>query len=157
MRRILPLLALVLSGSAAACGADEEAGAPPTTTAVTPAPSVTVKTLEETSKPRPEPTGKPKFRITLTGENGAPTAGRPWRYTVRATTPAGRPASGVAKMRVFVGDELVDTIGFFQFDGTLSRTHRWPDVLRGRENVFLQAEVEGEGGTQRVNFVVDVR
>ena len=59
-------------------------------------------------------------------------------------------------MRVFVDGELVDTIGFFGFTGTLSRTHRWPAVLKGKTGVVLQAEVEGDGGTQRANLPVTV-
>ena len=58
-------------------------------------------------------------------------------------------------MRVFVDDELVDTLGWFTFDGRLTNTHRWPKALRGKD-VVLQAEVEGEGGTQRANWPVSV-
>ena len=55
-----------------------------------------------------------------------------------------------------VGDdgELVDTLGFFSFDGALVKTHTWPRSLRG-ETAELQAEVDGDGGTQRA--VLEVR
>ena len=59
-------------------------------------------------------------------------------------------------MRVWVDSELVDTLGFFAFDGTLVKTHTWPRSLRG-ETAELQAEVEGDGGTQRAVFRVIVR
>jgi hypothetical protein len=92
----------------------------------------------------------------LTAESPTATVGRPWRYTVRAVAQSGGGAAGTAKMRVFVENELVDTIGFFAFENTLSRTYRWPSVLRGKEGVVLQAEVEGAGGTQRANLPVTV-
>ena len=82
--------------------------------------------------------------------------GRPWRYTVRATSPSGGSAGGTAKMRVFVDGELVDTIGYFAFDERADATHKWPSILAGSEVVVLQAEVEGDGGTQRANYPVTV-
>lgn len=125
--------------------------APPTTTA-----PVTVTTQQDTAQAEAKPTGKPEFRVELTGESPQATAGQPWRYTVRATNPSGAPANGTAKMRVFLQGEIVDTIGFFLLkNGTLSRTHKWPAILRGK-TVDLQAEVEGAGGTQRTNYAVTV-
>jgi hypothetical protein len=162
MRRTL-LLALV-AVSLVGCGSDGGEATPPppsptgATTVVPPTTTVvTVTAPEDTSDPRERPTGKPTFVVTLRGANATPTAGEPWRYTVTARARRGGSAGGTAKMRVFVGNELVDTIGFFAFDGTLTRTHRWPAVLKGQDGVVLQAEVEGDGGTQRVNFPVRVR
>lgn len=138
----------------AACGGDD-AG----TTAATPtsAPPLTVTRPENTAQAKPMPTGQPTFTVAVSAESTTPRVGRPWRYTVTATARGGGPAGGTAKMRIFVGDELVDTLGFFAFDGRLTQTHVWKSVLRGKENVVLQAEVEGEGGTQRANLPVTVR
>jgi hypothetical protein len=103
-----------------------------------------------------DPTGDPQFTITLSAESMAPTAGRPWRYTVRAKSKGdGGGASGTAKMRVWVDGQLVDTLGFFSFDGQLVKTYTWPRSLRG-ESAELQAEVEGEGGTQRAVLQINV-
>jgi hypothetical protein len=151
-------LGLLIGLVAAGCGGgggdvDGTTAAAPTTTA-----PVIVTTPEATAQVEPTPTGEPTFVIRLTGESPTATAGRPWRYTVRAMRKSdGAPAAGTAKMRVFVEGEVVDTLGFFFFEsGTLSRTHRWPTVLKGKSGVILQAEVEGEGGTQRANFPVTV-
>ena len=149
--RTLPVL-LVLGLLSAGCGGGEASPTiAPTTTSI-----VTVDPEENTARPTPTPSGKPAFTITLTGESHQATVGRRWRYTVKAVRRNGRPAGGTAKMRVFIGRQEVDTLGFFAFEGTLSRRHTWPSVLRGKENVVLQAEVEGEGGTQRANWRVTV-
>lgn len=154
MRRSLLLVALALAGCGG--GDDDDATAPPPPTAGPPA--VTVTQPEDTAQAEPSPTGKPTFEITLTAESAKPSAGKAWRYVVTAkATDGGRADGTTAKMRVFVGDELVDTLGFFAFEDRLTRTHVWPAILKGKRNVMLQAEVEGEGGTQRANFPVTVR
>jgi hypothetical protein len=152
VRRLLAwgLTLLAAAGCGGGGGGGTTAAAPPTTA------PITVTTPEDTARAAAKPTGKPRFDVQLSGESPRARAGRPWRYTVRATAKGGGKAGGTAKMRVFVDGELVDTIGYFGFDGTLSRTHRWPTVLRGKKGVVLQAEVEGDGGTQRVNFPVTV-
>jgi hypothetical protein len=148
-------LAITLALAAAGCGgADAGNGGTTAATPPTTAP-ITVTTQADTARAEAKPTGRPKFRVQLTGESPQATAGQPWRYVVRATTPSGAPANGTAKMRVFLEGELVDTLGFFRFEGTLSRTHKWPAILKGK-SVELQAEVEGAGGTQRVNYAVTV-
>jgi len=152
VRRSLPLLLLAL---AAGCGGGGDQTAPPGTTAST-SPDVLTVTQPNTAVAGEGPAGDPEFTVTLSGESREPTAGRPWRYTVRAKSKDGSAASGTAKMRVWVGGELVDTLGFFAFDGTLVKTHTWPRSLRG-ETAELQAEVEGDGGTQRAVFRVNVR
>jgi hypothetical protein len=145
VRRFLFLSLLVLT---AGCGGGSEADGPTTTE---PTPNVqTVTQPEDTARPGEEPSGAPTFTVTLSGESTTPTAGRPWRYTVRAKAkPGGTAAGTTAKMRVFVDGELVDTLGFFSFEGELVKMHVWPRSLRD-EPVELQAEVEGDGGTQRV-------
>ena len=147
VRRLLLVVLL-----AAGCGGGESAS-PTETTQPTPTDIQTV-TIPETANPEEVPSGEPAFEVTLTGEADSAQAGSEWSYTVTAEKD-GQPASATAKMRVFVGDELVDTLGWFPFEGRYEGTHRWPRSLRG-EDVVLQAEVEGEGGTQRVNFPVEV-
>jgi hypothetical protein len=149
VRRCLLLVALLAAG----CGGGGDSASPTGSTSPTPTDVQTV-TIPETANPEELPTGEPAFEATLTGQGDSAQAGAAWRYTVTAEK-AGEPASATAKMRVFVGDELVDTLGWFPFEGRLDRTHRWPRSLRG-EDVVLQAEVEGEGGTQRVNFPVEI-
>jgi hypothetical protein len=146
----LLLLALV-----AGCGGGNDQTAPPGTTASTSTDVLTV-TQPNTAMPGEEPTGDPQFTVTLSGENRTPTAGRPWRYTVRAKAKPGLSSGATtAKMRVWVEGELVDTLGFFAFERALVKTHTWPRSLRG-ETAELQAEVEGDGGTQRAVFRVVV-
>jgi hypothetical protein len=149
-------LVLVLLAAAAGCGGGDDQTAPPGGTTTGTSPDVlTVTQPNNTAMPGEDPTGDPQFTVTLTGENRVPTAGRRWRYTVRARSKDGGVASGTAKMRVWVDGELVDTLGFFSFEGALVKTHTWPRSLRG-ETAELQAEVEGDGGTQRAVFRVAV-
>ena len=115
---------------------------------------VTVTTPEATANPRPVATGRPRFNVVLTGASHSAQPGRPWSYVVRATK-RGRPTLGTAKMRVYADGKLVDTMGFFTFEGELRRTHVFPRILGGKR-VIVQAEVDGEGGTRRVNWPVTV-
>jgi hypothetical protein len=142
---------------AAGCGGgggDDGGSASPTGGAEPTPTEVQTVTIPETADPDEVPSGEPAFEATLTAQGESAQAGAAWRYTVTAEKD-GMPASATAKMRVFVGDELVDTLGWFPFEGRYEGTHRWPRSLRG-EDVILQAEVEGEGGAQRVNFPVEV-
>jgi hypothetical protein len=150
-------LLLLLLAVAAGCGGGADQTAPPGGMTTSTSPDVlTVTQPNNTAMAGEDPTGDPQFTVTLSGESRQPTAGHPWRYTVRARAKDGSAASGTAKMRVWVDGELVDTLGFFTFDGTLVKTHTWPRALRG-ETAELQAEVEGDGGTQRAVFRVNVR
>jgi hypothetical protein len=156
VNRALVMALLLAAAVSAGCGGGNGDGGGTTVATPPTAGPITVTTPEDTAQAEATPTGKPTFIIRLTAESATPTAGRPWRYTVRAMAKSGGSAGGTAKMRVFVDDELVDTIGFFAFDDTLSRTHKWPTVLKGKKGVVLQAEVEGDGGTQRANYPVTV-
>jgi hypothetical protein len=147
---------VLLLALAAGCGGGSDETATPGTTAPTGTGVLTVTQPEDTARPGEEATGDPRFTVTLRGESTTPEAGRPWRYTVTARSTDDGPAAGTAKMRVWVDDELVDTLGYFSFEGELVRTHVWPRSLRG-ESAELQAEVEGDGGTRRVVLPVDVR
>ena len=165
---------LAVATCAAGCGSDAggDEAAPPTETGSGPAttprtdtspttrgrgrsPVVTV-TLPQAPRAEPTPSGEPTFMVDLTAENDVPRAGVPWRYTVRVTE-AGKPIGATAEMRVFAEGKVVDTLGFFTFEGRMTRSHRWPRSLRGRDDVVLQAEVEGEGGTRRDNLPIRVR
>jgi hypothetical protein len=152
--RFLPLvLAVLAAGCGGTSGASDGTTAPATTATPT---AIQTVTVPDTAQPQATPSGQPSFRVELTAESPTATAGQPWEYTVRATDEDGSPAAATAKMRVFKGDELIDTLGWFPFDGTLRETHRWPRSLAG-EKVVLQAEVEGSGGTQRANVDVEIR
>jgi len=155
-RSSLLLLLLFLLALVVGCGGGNDQTAPPGTTAPTTSGVLTVTQPKNTAKPGEEPIGDPTFTVTLSGESTTPTAGRPWRYTVRAKSKQGGTAAGTAKMRVFVDGELVDTLGWYPFEGELVRTHVWPRSLRGEPAEF-QAEVEGNGGTQRAVLSVTVR
>jgi hypothetical protein len=151
-----PALFLLLLALAAGCGGGDDQTAPPGGTTTGTSPDVlTVTQPNNTAMAGEDPTGDPQFTVTLSGESTEPTAGRPWRYTVRAKSKDGGTASGTAKMRVWVDGELVDTLGFFSFDGALVKTHTWPRSLRG-ESAELQAEVDGDGGTQRAVLQVEI-
>jgi hypothetical protein len=157
MRRLLVVVLLLAGcGGGGGGGGAADGGEAAGTTAATVATPTDVQTVTVPDTARVDPTsdGDPTFTVELDPEDETATAGRPWRFTVRAVDSAGAPASATAKMRVFVGDELVDTLGWFPFEGTLTRTHTWPRALIGKD-VVLQAEVEGPGGTQREN--ADVR
>ena len=114
---------------------------------------VTVK-VPDTADPNAEASGAPAFKAALTATGHSVPAGSPFAFTVTATK-GGQPAAATAKMRVFVDDELVNTIGWFPFEGRLVKSYVWPRALKGK-TAILQAEVEGEGGTQRVNWPVEV-
>jgi hypothetical protein len=148
-------LALLLAVAVAAggCGGGDKDGSSGQTAATPEAPAVvTLTTPKETIQLRPAPTGKPTFTIVLSGDGHTAPAGESWPFTVTAKDAAGKPTFGTAKMHVFVGTQHVDTLGWFPFEGKLSKTHTWPAALRGKKDVVLQAEVEGDGGTQRQNW-----
>jgi hypothetical protein len=151
-------LALLLAAAVAAggCGGGDEEGSPGPTGTTPEAPAVTLTTAKETIQLRPAPTGMPTFTIVLSGDGHSAEAGESWPFTVTAKDAAGKPTFGTAKMHVFVGTQHVDTLGWFPFEGKLSKTHTWPAALRGKKGVVLQAEVEGDGGTQRQNWPMSI-
>jgi hypothetical protein len=149
-------LLFVAAVAAGGCGGGDEESSPGTGTTPEAPAVVTVTTPKETIQLRPAPTGKPTFTIELRGDGHSAQAGESWPFTVTATDAAGKPTFGTAKMHVFVGTQHVDTLGWFPFEGKLSRTHTWPAALRGKKDVVLQAEVEGDGGTQRQNWPMSI-
>ncbi len=156
-RASILIVLLALAGCGGGGGGDAENGtataAQPAATGQTPTSVVTVK-VPDTADPNAEASGAPTFKAALTATAHSVAAGTPFSFTVTATK-GGQPAAGTAKMRVFVGDELVNTLGWFPFEGKLVKSYVWPRSLKGKKAI-LQAEVEGEGGTQRVNWPVDV-
>jgi hypothetical protein len=101
-------------------------------------------------------TGRPAFRTILRAKTRTPPARARWSFSVRAFRKSGHPVGGTAVARVFRGGRIVDTIGWFGFRGSLSRTYRWPSRLRGSPAVF-QVRVIGPGGTRTVGFAIRVR
>ena len=147
---------LIVLLALAGCGGGSDGGATaaqPGATAQSPTGVLTVN-VPDTADPNAEPSGNPAFKANLTATGHSVAAGSPFSFTVTARKGT-KPAAGTAKMRVFVDDELVNTIGWFSFEGKLVKSYVWPRSLKGKTAV-LQAEVEGEGGTQRVNWPVDV-
>jgi hypothetical protein len=105
------------------------------------------------------PTGPKKkatFSVSLKADNARPKAGTPWHFVVNARTRKGRPVAGTAIVRVLMQDNVVDTVGWFGFKGTLRRTYRWSPKLRGT-TVELQAKIVGTGGTSTASYLVTVR
>ena len=100
-------------------------------------------------------TGRPQFVVRLQPESAMPRAGHPWRFAVYAHGAHNRPVGGTIVMRVAVRGHIVDTLGWFKFDGTLRRTYSWSRVLKG-SFALLQARVIGPGGTRTVGHAIRV-
>lgn len=100
-------------------------------------------------------TGKPRFRVTLSGGGHAARVGAPWRFVVRAHDAAGA-VGGTAVVRIVVGGHISDTLGWFAFDGRLTRSYRWTKRLRGRL-ALVQVRVVGPGGSRTAGYMVRVR
>jgi hypothetical protein len=96
------------------------------------------------------------LRVTVTGSGHVATAGTPWSYTVRAHDSAGRRVGGTAIVRVLAHGKVVDTVGWFSFNGVLRRTYRWPAALSGSYAV-LRAKVVAPSGTRAAGYGVRVR
>jgi hypothetical protein len=98
----------------------------------------------------------PRFSVTVSGSNHSPRAGKLWRYVVRAVDPAGQPVGGTAIVQVLVRGRVVDTVGWFGFEGVLRRSYRFSTLLVGKSAVF-RAKVIGPGGVRFAGFKVHVR
>ena len=53
----------------------------------------------------------PRLHVVIRGENHAPRVGKPWSYSVRVTTPAGRPIAAHIHMQMLFGTLPVGEIG----------------------------------------------
>lgn len=100
-------------------------------------------------------TGDPEFTATVSGQNRRPKVGTPWWWEVRARA-GGRAAGGTAIVRVVVAGHVVDTVGWYGFDGAVGHSYRWSPKLRGSPALF-QAKIVGPGGTRTVAYAVRVR
>ena len=93
------------------------------------------------------------FRVVVSGAGHRPVAGDDWQYVVKAVDSSGKPVSGTAIVRVFVGDKAVDTVGWFGFKGTLRGTYRWSPQLLGSRATF-RVKVVGPGGSRFAAYKV---
>jgi hypothetical protein len=100
--------------------------------------------------------GHPQFRAMLRVASRRPVAGATWWFAVRAVDARGRPAGGTAVVQVLARGRVVDTVGWFGFDGRLRRTYRWSRALRGA-SAILQAKVIGPGGYRTHRYRLRVR
>jgi hypothetical protein len=156
---VVPLLLAACGGG----GDDGSAGGTTiTTTDVTttkPKPPRTTTVATTVTKPRPKPKKKKPARAKLVvavyGQSHEARAGTPWRFVVKARTGA-RPVSGTAIVQVLVGRQVVDTLGWFTFRGTLRRTYRFSPQIRGRSGVLLSAKILFVGGSKRATYPVRV-
>jgi hypothetical protein len=105
---------------------------------------------------QPASAGTARFVVRLTADNHRPRASATWHYVVRARDKAGRPVAGTAIVRVLVRGKIVDTLGWFGFNGKLRRGYRWSPHLKGSYAV-LQAKVVGPGGSRIAGYGVRVR
>lgn len=101
-------------------------------------------------------TGRPAFRVVVSGGTRTPRAGAKWQFSVRARNSAGQGVPGTAKVYVLLHGKLVDTVGWFGFKGSLHKTYSWSPTLRG-QRALLQVNVVGPGGTRTVAYAVRVR
>jgi hypothetical protein len=100
--------------------------------------------------------GKPSFRLSVSGATRTPLASRPWTFVVRARNAAGRSVSGAARVRVLLHGKAADTVGWFGVKGLLRKTYRWSPKLRS-QRALLQVSMVGPGGTRTVAYAVRVR
>jgi hypothetical protein len=100
--------------------------------------------------------GKPAFRVFVSGGSRTPLARAPWSFGVRARNAAGRAVAGTARVRVLLHGKVVDTVGWFGIKGSLRKTYSWSPTLRG-QRALLQVSMVGPGGTRTVAYAVRVR
>jgi hypothetical protein len=100
--------------------------------------------------------GKPSFRLSVSGGTRTPLARAPWSFTVRARNAAGRGVAGTARIRVLLHGKVVDTVGWFGIKGFLRKTYSWSPRLRN-QGALLQVSMVGPGGTRTVAYAVRVR
>jgi hypothetical protein len=152
-RRLPPLIAIFLL---AGCGNGGSA-APETsiTTGRAKPPRAATVTRPQAAQPG-TPSRPATFTVTLSGESHRATAGEPWSFVVQARTRSGKPVRGTEIVQVIVGDEVVDTIGWFAFKGTMQRSYKFSPLIRGRSGVVLSAKIIGPGGSKRATYPVQV-
>jgi hypothetical protein len=150
-----PVLAAMLVVFAAGCGGSGSTsggGTQPTTAASPP--------THPKTQPAPVPaipTGlpKPDFKATLTGSGHQALVGHPWTFTVRARALNGKPISGTVIAQVLLGGKVIDTIGWFAFPGTFTKTFAFTGAERGKTITF-RTKIVANGGTKPVDYAVTV-
>jgi hypothetical protein len=154
---------LVVPLLVAGCGGGGNDGSAAGTTAATttttkPKPARTATSATTGTQTRSKPKKKPaagKLVVSLYGQSHLVRAGTPWRFVVSART-GSKPISGTAIVQVLVGREVVDTLGWFAFKGTLRRTYKFSPVIRGRSGVLFSAKVLAGEGSKRAVYSVRV-
>jgi hypothetical protein len=147
--------ALVLAG----CGGgstDTAANAeqpPPAATATTPA---TPSPPTPSSGILPERAPETPFTVLLTASGHRPVAGEDWTFTVKAKSKNGSPVGGTVRALVLLQGKLYDTIGWFAFDGTYTKTIRFP-LERKDLPLVLRAQVEANGGVKNADYPFKVQ
>ena len=113
---------------------------------------------EDRHLPRPRPCHLGPSQLPARDRRREPQAGRRAALVVRSERRRRRrPRSPRHRGRARAGaGRVVDTIGWFSFNGVLHRTYRWSPTLRGQQ-ALLQASVVGPGGTRTVGYIVHVR
>jgi hypothetical protein len=145
-RRVL----VVVAACAALVGCG---GGSPGTEGQSPTPTATVGATVAPPSVTPP---KTPFKATLTAGGHRPKAGRPWQFVVKARNLDGSPVSGTVKAQVLLGGAVVDTIGWFGFDGTLKHTITWSPDKRHQPLVF-RAGVNANGGTKNLDYEITVQ
>jgi hypothetical protein len=100
--------------------------------------------------------GKPAFRLSVSGGTRTPLARAPWTFAVRARSATGRGVPGTARIRVLLHGKVFDTVGWFGIKGYLRKTYSWSSRLRG-QRALLQVSMVGPGGTRTAAYAVRVR
>lgn len=130
----LPALALLLATGISACGGggSERSNA----------------TDSRTTAPRP--------RVTLAAPTHRPSVGAPWRITIRAHGPGGRPLRAAVRYRFLFGGSVVARRSHYRFRGTFHDTLRWPARAADLPLTF-RAVVTTPLGRRNLDYRVRVR
>ncbi len=100
-----------------------------------------------------------RFKAVLTGENHDPVATKHWHYTVRVTSPAGRPMSGTVETEFSFGGQVVgreSPPSHALKQGQLKDFVEWPKQAIGQP-LALQVVVHTSAGSQTLDWPVTVR
>ena len=103
----------------------------------------------------PRKPNKP-FTITLKTSGRRPVAGEDWTFTVTARDDAGKPIGGAGRAYLLLNGKVYDTIGWFTFDGTYTRTLQFPLERKDLPLVF-RAQVVANGGVKNADYPIKVQ
>lgn len=107
---------------------------------------------------------KPRPHVVLRGQDHHPRVGKPWSYSVRVTTPSGKPLSCRIHLQILFGGTPVGQIGVHVVkNGVWKETigkganEPFPAAARG-QHLVLQAIVTVKGyATAKVGWSITVR